>query len=200
MHFCCTSVSGAWCNEFTRNAVAGAAAVNSTLQRHFGLLRANRGPALGSDPACATACTFSCPRQSCSPTTPSSGPAGGAGLLDQCRARGGALPIARVRRAANAAILSLYPSRLSRRAGSGNRFEGSSSQRSSARLKVLKRGQLTAPAPSFPKTKLIEDGRRREAHGHHRVGARTRGTAPALIIRRRRARPPRRAAAKPPGT
>ena len=47
--------------------------------------------------------------------------------------------------------------------------------------KQLKRGQLTAPAPSYPKTKLIEDGRRREAHGHHRVGARTRGTAPALI-------------------
>ena len=141
---------------------------------------------------------FSCPRQRCSPTTPSSGPAAGAGLLGQYRALVVALPFARVRRAANAAILSLYRSRLSRRAGSGNRFEGSSSQRSSARLKVLKREQLTAPAPSYPKTKLIEDGRRREAHGHHRVGARTRGTAPALITCGGGRLAPRCAAAKPP--
>ena len=116
------------------------------------------------------------------PTTPSSGPARGAGLLDQCRAPGGALPFARGRRA-NAAILCLYCRALA---------EGQAS-----------RTDLTDPAPSDPAhgsklnqartvdssssqlskaQDLIEDGRRREAHGHHRVGARTRGSAPASNV------------------
>ena len=126
------------------------------------------------------ACTFRASTK-LGPATPLSCCAAGAGLLDQCgrrqRASGRKTLASR-----QAAILFFTGRALADRQAKPDLKDPAPSDPADG-SKLAQARTVDNSSSSYPSPRPNRrNGRRREAHGHHRVGARTRGTAPASQV------------------